>query len=347
MPPVVCPACRGPLVVGDPAWACPACSRSYRSLEGIPDLRTAEDDYLPNEADWDRATMLEAARDRLDFRGLLDLSYDLDPEVTPAARARQVGHILSAPARAKSWVEALGAGLPDGPWLDLGCGSGSFLAAVGPSGRDLVGLDVAMRWLVVARKRLDEEGLDRVPLVCGNAERLPFPDRSFAAVVAGDAIEHIADQAATLAEVHRVMRPSGRLFLATPNRFSLGPEPHVGLWGVGFLPRAWMGPYVQIRRRGDFRAIRTLSYAGWRRMVGASPFGDATISCPTLPPDDFERMGRVKRALALAYNGLVGTSLGRALLRPVSPLFHILATRPADPQPDASPTDQAASNSRT
>jgi hypothetical protein len=33
-----------------------------------------------------------------------------------------------------------------------------------------------------------------------------------------------------------VLRPGGLLFLATPNRYTLGLEPHVRLWGVGYLP---------------------------------------------------------------------------------------------------------------
>ena len=125
------------------------------------------------------------------------------------------------------------------------------------------GVDIALRWLLVARKRLDEEGLAHVRLVCGCAERLPFCDRGFAGVVAGDVIEHVGDQAATLAEAHRVLVPGGRLFLASPNRFSLAPEPHVQVWGVGYLPRRWMAPYVRWTRGIDFRAIRTL---GLRRM---------------------------------------------------------------------------------
>jgi SAM-dependent methyltransferase len=332
---LACPACLGTLDVGTDAWHCRACAKSYRCLRGIPDLRTIEDAYLPNAEDWAFALRLDQEYDRLDFRGLLDLYYDLSPEVAPDQRARQIGHILSAPERAAAWVDALGPDLPAGPWLDLGCGSGSFLAAQGD--RDIVGIDVAMRWLLVARKRLDEEGLFRIRLGCGNAEQLPFRDCSFAAVVAGDVIEHVADQRATLSESHRVLKAGGRLFLATPNRLSLTTEPHVGVWGVGFLPRRWMGRYVHLVRRADFRAIRTLSYAGWTRLLRESPFGGASICCPTLPAGDLEGMGGVKRRLAVAYNWLTLSWIGQPLMRWVGPLFHILASRakanPTSPEP--------------
>src|SRR5262249_33882669 len=148
---------------------------------------------------------------------------------------RQILHILTAPGRVGRWRDALGA-VADGMILDLGCGSGSFLAAVGARAGPVCGVDVAFRWLLVARKRLGGGGLGRAPLACACAEALPVTDGSLAGVVAGDVFEHVADQAATLAEAFRALRPGGRAFFATPNRYSLGPEPHVQVWGVGFLP---------------------------------------------------------------------------------------------------------------
>ena len=168
----------------------------------------------------------------------------------------------------------------------------------------MAGVDIALRWLIVARKRLDEEGLAHVPLACGCAERLPFADRTFAGVVAGDVIEHVADQAATLAEAHRVLRPGGRLFLASPNRFSLAPEPHVQVWGVGFLPRRWMAAYVRWASGRDFRAIRTL---GHRRMETAAASGARSARAGSrprgCPAADLDQFGPIKRRVARRTTG--------------------------------------------
>jgi SAM-dependent methyltransferase len=330
-----CPACLGRLDAGADSWRCSSCSARYRCLRGIPDLRTAEDCYLPNAEDWAIARRLDEAFDSLDFRGLLDLYFELSPEVRPEQRSRQIGHILTAPDRASAWISAIGE-VPAGPWLDLGCGSGSFLAARGRDGPPMIGLDVAMRWLLVARKRLDEERLDQIRLVCGNAERMPFRDRSFAAVVAGDVIEHVADQEATLSESHRVLIDRGRLFMASPNRLSLAPEPHVGVWGVGYLPRAWMKPYVRIVGRSDFRAIRTLSYAGWKSLLERSKFREVSLHAPLLPSSDLAAMPWLKRHVGKTYNRIVKTQTGQALMRAVGPLFHVVATR--SDAPPTSPT---------
>jgi SAM-dependent methyltransferase len=341
---LVCPGCQGDLVAGPPTqsgsgatpgiatWSCSSCGRTARGLRGIVDLRTGDDLYLSNRDDWAFARRLDEDFERLDFRGLLERYFDLADEVPPDLRRRQIAHILTAPDRARRWLEALGPVVGGRPLLDLGCGTGSFLAAVGREvgPAPAWGVDIALRWLLVARKRLDEEGLTHVRLVCGCAERLPFADRSFGGIVAGDVIEHVADQAATLAEAHRVLVPGGRLFLAAPNRFSLAPEPHVQVWGVGFLPRRWMAPYVRRVRGLDFRAIRTLGYGEWTRLLRQSPFGRGTIRAPELPGADLARFGPVKRRVARLYNGLIARAPGQAAARLAGPLFHVVCRRPTN-----------------
>jgi SAM-dependent methyltransferase len=298
-------------------------------LRGIADLRTGDDLYLRNQDDWAFAQRLNEQFDRRDFRGLLECYFDLDAEIPPDLRRRQIAHILSAPERARTWLAAMG---PIGrlPLLDLGCGTGSFLAAVGHDVGPAWGVDIALRWLLVARKRLDEEGLTNVRLVCGCAEHLPFRDRSFGGVVAGDIIEHVSDQDRTLAEAHRVLMPRGRLFLAAPNRFSLAPEPHVQVWGVGFLPRRWMAAYVRLVRGIDFRAIRTLSHGEWVRLLRRSPFGRGSINAPGLPAADLAQFGPLKRQAARLYNALAAGAPGQALMRRFGPLLHVVCQRQAD-----------------
>jgi SAM-dependent methyltransferase len=338
---LACPDCRGDLLAGAArdTWKCSGCGRTARSLRGIVDLRNGDDLYLSHRDDWAWAERLNEDFDRLDFRGLLERYFDLAEEIPPDLRRRQIAHILTAPERVRRWLEALGP-VGDRPLLDLGCGTGSFLAAVGHDVGPAWGVDIAMRWLVVARKRLDEEGLSRVGLVCGCAESLPFRDRSFAALVAGDVIEHVADQDATLAEAHRVLGPGGRLFLAAPNRFSLAPEPHVQVWGVGFLPRRWMAPYVRLVRGLEFRAIRTLGLGEWTALLRRSPFGRGTISAPGLPAADLAQFGPLKQQVGRLYNALVATRPGQAAARRVGPLFHVVCERPdslAVPRPPAIP----------
>ena len=96
----------------------------------------------------------------------------------------------------------------DGPrdrrWLDLGCGTGALSRAVlGRGVRDVFGVDPSPAF--VAHAAATGPGHYAV----GDAQRLPFRDRSFGTVVSALVLNFIPDLAAALAEVRRVLDPPG------------------------------------------------------------------------------------------------------------------------------------------
>lgn len=103
--------------------------------------------------------------------------------------------------------------------LDLGCASGAQLALtarLNPQAA-FVGLDLAPAMVERARLTMAGQGLERVQVRQGDMTALPFPDRSFDAVISTMACHHLPDHAAlcaTLAEVARVLAPGGALYLA-------------------------------------------------------------------------------------------------------------------------------------
>jgi SAM-dependent methyltransferase len=96
--------------------------------------------------------------------------------------------------------------------LDVGCGEAQLTAAAVQAGYAAVGVDVAEEPLRRARER-DAE-LD-VRLVADDGE-WPLQDASFDVVWAGETIEHVADTAAWLSQLRRVLRSGGSLLLSTP-----------------------------------------------------------------------------------------------------------------------------------
>jgi 2-polyprenyl-3-methyl-5-hydroxy-6-metoxy-1,4-benzoquinol methylase len=96
--------------------------------------------------------------------------------------------------------------------LDVGCGEGHFTAQLARAGFDVLGIDVAEEPLRRARTQRPELDYRRVP---ANGA-WPLEDASFDAVWAGETIEHVADTAAWLSEVRRVLRSRGTLVLSTP-----------------------------------------------------------------------------------------------------------------------------------
>jgi demethylmenaquinone methyltransferase/2-methoxy-6-polyprenyl-1,4-benzoquinol methylase len=106
--------------------------------------------------------------------------------------------------------------LPVGPEdhvLDVATGTGAVAAELVLQHRCRVtGIDQSPPMLAAAAARLDELGLSqRVGLVEGEAERLPFPDASFDGLTVSYLLRYVADPAATLRELVRVVRPGGML----------------------------------------------------------------------------------------------------------------------------------------
>jgi SAM-dependent methyltransferase len=117
------------------------------------------------------------------------------------------------------WYRALHARLADalagvsGRVLDAGCGTGGFLAALcrQRAGLALFGLE----WSAQAAARAAEKS--GRPVVRGSINALPFADGCFDAVVSADVLCHEAvDPFVALAELHRVLRPGGRLVVNMP-----------------------------------------------------------------------------------------------------------------------------------
>ena len=93
--------------------------------------------------------------------------------------------------------------------LDIGCGSGLALAMAAQRGARTSGIDIAPTLLAVARERVPDGDLRE-----GGLDVLPFADQAFDVVLSINALQFAADPADALREVHRVLRPGGRLAIA-------------------------------------------------------------------------------------------------------------------------------------
>jgi ubiquinone/menaquinone biosynthesis C-methylase UbiE len=110
-------------------------------------------------------------------------------------------------------------GIQDERILDVGCGTGQFAVEVlrhNPRSH-VVGLDLCESMLARAGTRACQSR-GAFSIVRGDSQKLPFADNYFDLVTCSHSFHHYPDQVRVIEEMHRVLRPGGRLFLADGDR---------------------------------------------------------------------------------------------------------------------------------
>jgi len=139
-----------------------------------------------------------------------------------------VQRLLGADAAREGLIAAAGI-RPGQRVLDVGCGTGDLLVALGRRHPDaeIVGLDPDPKALRRASRKIQEREL-RVRLDEGFSNALPYADGSYDRVFSTFMFHHLdaETKTATLAEIHRVLAPGGAIHLLD---FATAPEHHDGL----------------------------------------------------------------------------------------------------------------------
>jgi len=330
---LACPRCRASLSAGSlpDGLRCAACARAWPVVAGIADLSVGDDPFLTRAADHAAARALADVAAHRPFREVLASYYENNALVPPRQAAGIIRATLSAPERSGAFLlqatRLCGQPIERGDAvLDVGAGTGPLALRLAQEGASVWAVDIGTRWLALARARAAEAGL-AFDCACASATALPFPDASFDVVLAESVLEWLPDQRGALREWHRVLRPGGRLLLATPNRWSPGPDPHLG------LPLLSMAPGVVVRAAS--RVLGVLPPA--RELVGRGAlrarlveagFADVRIEGPEIPVAVLARAPRLLRTAMAAYEGLRTHPLSAGLAAWMAPLHVAAARRP-------------------
>ena len=99
-----------------------------------------------------------------------------------------------------------------GKILDIGCGYGDLLLEFERQNKniDLYGTDISKKAVDYCKKL-------GINADIGNADSMPYPDKTFDLVVMSLVIEHVIDQEKALNEVYRILKDNGRFLLTTDN----------------------------------------------------------------------------------------------------------------------------------
>jgi ubiquinone/menaquinone biosynthesis C-methylase UbiE len=289
---------------------------------GIPDFRIFPDPWIGLEDDRNKARHLASLVEDRSFEDAVRIYWQITPTTPRPQAERFTDHALSAEARSKDWLDWLerSEDPADGPWLDVGCGTGDLLAAGAQRGLYIVGVDIALRWLVVAARRPALVGRAS-QLVCANGEYLPFPAQTFSRVLSLGTLEHCREAERVVADSRRVLRRGGVLRVKTVNRYSMLPEPHVGVWGVGMIPRRWADRYVRWRSGQRYLHHRPLSPRELSRGFRRAGFSGVTVAAAAMLAADRRRLTPWTRWLAPVYERLRLARVMGSVIRWVAPLL--------------------------
>ena len=173
----------------------------------------------------------------------------------PSAYDR-MGAVLSFgqdPRWRRALIEAIGPS-PGQRILDVATGTGMVAAGLARRGADVTGLDQSEQMLSAARQRLAEHPdlADKITLVQGEAEHLPFADGEFDALTFTYLLRYVDDRAATMRELARVVKPGARIGMV---EFGVpGSRPLRAAWrvhtrvGLPLLGRAVSPAWVEVGR---------------------------------------------------------------------------------------------------
>ena len=118
--------------------------------------------------------------------------------------------------------------------LEIGCGMGINAIILAEQGANVTALDLSSKRLEMVEDIIRENEIQRIRLVHGSAEALPFPDNSFDIVYSNAVMIHLDKQTA-IREFYRVLKPGGKVILVEPMKY----HPLVKIYRAVFAPKIW------------------------------------------------------------------------------------------------------------
>lgn len=206
---MICPECSRPLeIVGRETITCVGCLARFDVFDGVAILTPAADSR-------------QHAHQRRYFDAEFSAYEEYRVENWRASFMRRIFAALEIPRAG-------------GRYLDVGVGgSGATVIEAARLGTLSTGCDLSVEGVLRARAFAVAEGMRETTdfVVCA-AERLPFPDESFACASAVALLEHLDDDAEAVAELARVLEPGGMLWITVPHAYRYIPLP---LWPVYWM----------------------------------------------------------------------------------------------------------------
>jgi glycosyltransferase involved in cell wall biosynthesis/ubiquinone/menaquinone biosynthesis C-methylase UbiE len=138
--------------------------------------------------------------------------------------------------------------------LEVGCGEGDFLELAEAAGWNVTGIEYSQAACEQARRRLKSG-----EVICGELQGAGLDAEQFDLCVISDVLEHVRSPLNFLREIHRVLKPGGTLFVATPSTDS---------WSARLLKQKWMEFKAEHLTYFDRQTLQTVLFkSGFREVI--------------------------------------------------------------------------------
>ncbi len=187
-------------------------------------------------------------------------SAPLQPSAKAAERGEPSYVWRAGQERRLAMIRAAAGERLQGTILENGCGVGMYLKRLSADAALAVGLEIEL-------PRAREAAEQKLMVLNGAGEALPFEGEKFDLVLSHEVLEHVADDRRCLEEIVRVLKPGGRLALFVPNRgypfethgiYMRGKYHFGNIFGVNYLPRKLrdkLAPHVRVYSGKDLEKL--------------------------------------------------------------------------------------------
>lgn len=206
-----CPNCKHDLIKVEDAFKCLKCKKNYPIQNGIPNfsLTIKEKGMRLSQTKWDEKYKKDSTKNIVEELDFLDKKFfKVTWKQIEKQRRLKKGELF----------------------LEIGCGTfylGRHLAKLGYT---IVGIDMSMEALQLAKKVFEKEKIKNYLLVCGNVLHMPFKNSSFDLIYGAGVIEHFKDTQEAVGELARVTKKGGVSFNTVPY-LNLGTLTYRQVWG--------------------------------------------------------------------------------------------------------------------
>lgn len=187
-----------------------------------------------------------------ELAGIYDANYFLGSDTEGGRQAVSETKL----ATAQLYLSEIGRyyGPEKGRLLEIGCGDGDFLVLAESEGWQVTGIEYSQTARETAQRRLKAG-----EVLCGELSSVGVPDAQFDLCVISDVLEHVRSPLDFLRHIHRVLKPGGALFVATPSTDS---------WSARFLRQNWMEFKAEHLTYFDRKTLQTcLLKTGFRGII--------------------------------------------------------------------------------